>query len=219
MKLEFLYKHRIKPCIEKELVKAINQHTLNDIWDYVLVIHGSFSLPQSQNLSDNPAKPKDIFLQWPFITVSLSHSLIWMVSLMNLLFHHANPWECDATPHVVELLCLGLFRLFNLSYLASSASQPTFLARGPRDCTSATVPLVPVCAKNGDILAPFALLWKQSQGRPCVFMGIGILWVFLHPGKLCNKSVFLEVNVSHRLFFPAVSTHWDQTELSQLMPK
>lgn len=107
MKLEFLYKYRIKPCIEKELVKAINQHTLNDIWDYVLVIHGSFSLPSSQNLSDTPARPKDIFLQWPFITVSLSHSLIWMVSLMNLLFHHANTWECDAAPHVAELLCLG----------------------------------------------------------------------------------------------------------------
>lgn len=49
-------------------------------------------------------------------------------------------------------------------------------------------------------------------------MGMGVLWVLLHPDKLCNKSMFLEVNGSRR-FVPAVSTHWDQTEPSQLMSK
>lgn len=45
-------------------------------------------------------------------------------------------------------------------------------------------------------------------------MGMGVLWVLLHSDKLCNKNVFLEVNVSHRGFVPPVSIHWDQTELS-----
>lgn len=81
MKIEFLYKYRIKPCIEKELVKAIEQHTLNGIWDYALVIYGSFSLPQSQNLSDPPGRLKYILLQWLVVTVRLSHSLIWMMPL------------------------------------------------------------------------------------------------------------------------------------------
>lgn len=75
MKLEFLDKYRMKPSIEKELVKAVNQRALNNIWEYALVIHGSFSLAQSQNLSDHPEKPKYILLHW-LVTVRLSHSLI-----------------------------------------------------------------------------------------------------------------------------------------------
>jgi len=80
MKLEFLYKYSIKLCIEKELVKAINQRTLNDIWDYTLIIHGSFSLSQSQNLSDCPARPEYILLQWLTVTERLSHPYLDGVS-------------------------------------------------------------------------------------------------------------------------------------------
>lgn len=91
MKVEFLYKYRIKLYMEKELMETMNQHTLNDTWDYVLVIHGRFSLPQSQNLSDSQARPKYIVLQRFIAPVSSSHSLIWMKSLISPLFRHAHP--------------------------------------------------------------------------------------------------------------------------------
>lgn len=71
----------MKPSIEKELVKVINQHTLNDIWEYALVIYGSFSLVQLQNLSDPPEKTKYILLHW-LVTVTFSHSLIWMIRII-----------------------------------------------------------------------------------------------------------------------------------------
>lgn len=80
LSLRFLYKHRIKPCIEKELVKAINQHTLNHIWDSALVVDSSFILPQQQNQSDSPARQKYIRLQWLVIIARLSHSYLDGVS-------------------------------------------------------------------------------------------------------------------------------------------
>lgn len=58
MELEFLHKYRLKPYNEKDLVHIVNQHNLNCIWDYAFMIHSSFILAQSPDLSDSPSMKK-----------------------------------------------------------------------------------------------------------------------------------------------------------------
>lgn len=118
-------------------MKAINQDTLNHIWDYALVINSSFSLPQQQNLSDSPARKEYMLLQWLVIIVRLSHSYLDGVSNEHSVpsCKPQNPritegWGWKGTPRVIK---------FNLPDQAAS----------PRNIAQDCVQMSLECLKEG----------------------------------------------------------------------
>lgn len=99
--LSFLYKCRIRPCIEKELVKARNQNTLNDVWDYALV--------KQQVQSVSVTESVRLFSETKVCTFALSHhykviSLSFLDAVRRYVFCHASPWDCYGTVKAFYIL-------------------------------------------------------------------------------------------------------------------